>query len=136
MSTALGILVGLYLVAPVCSLIYLVVLLRKDIKFACFDRWYIARFRLISTESRYARAWKGWYGCGLWGYMITNDASPEGVRHEARHSWWWLIAGGYYGLAYGADWLRLKLFTDKDAYLDNWAERDARAYASRPLQKR
>lgn len=121
--------IGIYLAAPICCLIYLLVLLPRDVRFAGRHKWYAWHFELISTKSRYARAWKGWAGCGLWGYMITNDASPKAVRHEARHCWWWMIAGGFYGLVYGIDWLRLRLFTDKDAYRDNVCERDARAFA-------
>lgn len=123
---------GIYLAAPVLCLFYLAILLRKDVRLVRFEHWYAARFELISTKSRYARAWKHWAGVGLWGFMITNDASDRAVRHEGRHCWWWMIAGGFYGIVYGGDWLRIKLFTDRDAYRDNVCERDARRFAGQP----
>lgn len=101
------------------------------------------RFRLISTKSWYARAWDRWYGCAMFMLIIHKDKKGEQddaqvektIVHELRHVVQELVFGILQWLTYGLDYVRLKLFTDKDPYRDNVWERDARAAADRWEQK-
>ena len=100
--------------------------------------WFpVARFRLISTKSWFARAWQNWYGHALLGCMIHRDEKgefdnefvEEVIVHELRHNVQQLILGLVFYLAYGVASL-VALIRGKNGYLDNWFEVDARAAAS------
>ena len=123
-------------------------LVSKDVK---FEGWIfvwgwlpIARYRLISTKSWYARAWQKWYGFAMMGLMIHRDEKgarddalvEEVIVHELRHCVNQIIMlGMLQWFLYALDHLRLRFFTDKDPYWDNWFERDARKAAERWIAK-
>ena len=118
-------------------------LLSKDVKFEGWLFWKgwfpVARFRLISKKSWYAQLWQNWYGYAMFGVMIHRDNKGEQddafveqtIIHELRHNTQMLVIGMYHWLAYAAENLRIRLFTDKDPYWDNWFEKDARAATQR-----
>jgi hypothetical protein len=93
----------------------------------------VARFRLISKKSWYAKMWKQWYGFALMLVMIHRDEkgkqddefAEEVIVHELRHNKQCLVLGLLHWILYGLDNVRLRIFTKKDAYADNWFERDA-----------
>jgi len=114
-----------------------------DIKFEGWVRWRfivpIARFRLISTKSWYAKLWKRFYGFGLFLAIIHRDEKgiyddawvEKTIVHEIRHVSVALILGLLMWISYGLIFLTLKIFTNKDAYRDNPYEIDARKAADR-----
>lgn len=138
MTIALYILLGIaavWLASPIISGLYLLILLRKDVRFVAWVTWYAAQFELISKHSYYASLWERWAGCGLFGYMITTDkATATTLLHESRHCWQALIGGGWHSLAYAAHYLFIAMFQKgKDPYRDNLFERDARRFAGQPV---
>lgn len=107
----------------------------KDIK---FDGWSvyrkflpIARFRLTSTKSWYARAWNNWYGFSMFMAMLHRDEEStdddelvmQTIVHETHHIVFQLMPlGALFWVIYLLDTAYLKLFTNKDPYLNNTFE--------------
>jgi len=116
-------------------------LVSHDIKFEGWVRWRfiipVARFRLISTKSWYAKLWQKFYGFALLLAMIHRDEKgtfddawvEKTIVHEMRHVLITLIGGLLSWIAYGLHFAFLAIFTDRDPYKDNWFERDARRSA-------
>lgn len=114
-----------------------------DIKFEGWVRWLfivpVARFRLISTKSWYARLWKKFYGLSLFLMMIHRDEKGDyddewvekTIVHEMRHILVFLIGGLLVFIGYGLIFVFLKLFTRKDPYYDHPYEVDARRAADK-----
>lgn len=107
-------------------------LLSKDISFEGWVFWRgfipIARFRLISKKSWFAKAWANWYGHALLGVIIHRDEQgtfddnhvEKTIIHELRHNQQQLILGFMFYILYGIDYLL-------HGYYDVWFEKDARA---------
>lgn len=100
--------------------------------------WFpVARFRLISRKSWFARAWERWYGHALLGSMIHRDEKgdfddwlvDETIVHELRHNVQQLILGLLFYALYGAQFV-IQEARRKSGYRDNWFEVNARAAAS------
>jgi hypothetical protein len=99
----------------------------------------IARFRLVSTKSWYAKLWNKFYGFALFLAMIHRDTKgpyddefvEKTIVHESRHVLITVIFGLSSWLAYGLNFVYLMLFTNKDPYMDNWFEKDARRIADK-----
>ena len=114
-----------------------------DVKFEGWVFWRgwlpIARFRLISTKSWYAKLWNKWYGFSFGFTMIHRDVKgtrddlwvEKTIVHEARHAFQQLALGMIQWLAYALDNLRIRIFTKLDPYKDNWFECDARRAADK-----
>lgn len=100
--------------------------------------WPVARTRLISKKSWFARAWQKWYGQSWLGVIIHRDEKGSyddsfvelTIVHEMRHNLQQLILGLVFYVIYGIDFLRLSII-GKSGYNDNWAEVDARKRAKR-----
>lgn len=140
--------IGLILNWGVCiaiSWLYVLwlLLISKDIK---FEGWItvfrfipVARFRLISRKSWYAKLWDKFYGFGgLFLAMIHRDEPGEfdnsyvekTIVHELRHVFQVLALGTLFWITFGIFWICIKLFTNKHPYIDNPYEIDARKYAN------
>jgi hypothetical protein len=100
--------------------------------------WFpIARFRLISRYSWYAKLWEKFYGMGLFGVIIHRDQPglqddayvEKTIVHELRHNLHGLVLGILQWVAYGLNAAVLWAFTDMDPYRDVWFETDARRAA-------
>lgn len=114
----------------------------KDVKFEGWIRLWgwlpIARFRLISTKSWYAKIWLNFYGFAMMLIMIHRDEKgqwddrfvEQTIVHEARHCVQMMWLGTIFWLVYGADMLRMKIM-GKHPYRDCVFERDARAAETR-----
>lgn len=96
----------------------------------------LARFRLISKRSWYARAWARFYGFALFTTIIHRDQIGEWddahvevtLVHEVRHCQQNIILGCLHWVLYVLDFARLFIFTKHSPYYENWFERDARRY--------
>lgn len=102
----------------------------------------VARFRLVSRKSWFARAWARWYGHALLGCLIHRDEKgdfddayiEEVIVHELRHCVQQLVFGLTFYLLYGLHFVLLSA-RRKNGYRDNWFERDARAAAFRWVEQ-
>lgn len=111
-------------------------LVSDDIKFEGWIYWKfipVARFRLISTKSWYAKLWQKFYGFALFLIIIHRDEKgkfddawvEKTIVHEMRHVFITLIGGLLSWIAYGLNFIFLAIFTKRNPYKDNWFERDA-----------
>lgn len=113
--------------------------LTGDVKFEGWVKWSgflpVARFRLISHKSWYARAWEGWYGLALMLVMIHRDEKgskdddqvEETIVHEMRHITQILVLGMMMWVLYFLHNMIL-MFQGKELHKNNWFENDARKY--------
>ncbi|KKM97705.1 hypothetical protein LCGC14_1165230 [marine sediment metagenome] len=137
MELALIIVLGNWIGSLLLTWLYVgTLLLTKDVSFEgwIFWRgWYpIARFRLISKHSWFAKIWSKFYGHALFGAIIHRDEEGpwddlfvvDTIVHELRHCFQQLLGLVFY-LLYGLDYVRL-VAMGKDGYYNNWFERDAR----------
>lgn len=119
-----------------------------DIKFEGWVRWRffipIARFRLISTKSWYAKLWAKFYGFGgLLLIMIHRDEAGEDddefveetIVHEVRHVFQVLILGTMFWILFGIIFIIIKVFTKKNPYYNHPFEIDARAATQRWIDR-
>lgn len=122
-------------------------LLSGDVEFEGWMVWRnlipVARFRLVSTKSWYARLWKKFYGMGLFLVVVHRDErGPDDdfivervLVHEMRHVLQFLclgLLGWYLYLAHAV----ILWITDKGhPYFDNMFERDADRYAEAWMRK-
>jgi len=117
----------------------------NDVAFVGWERvWFlpVARWKLVSKYSWYAKAWQDWYGVGMFMNIIHRDEDStdddvyvqETVTHELRHCLQWFI-GLLQPILYVGHFLylliveSLKKEPTRHPYLDNWFERDARKSA-------
>lgn len=123
-------------------------LISKDIKFEGWVIWRkivpIARFRLISTKSWYAKLWKKWYGFAMMLAMIHRDEKgPEDdlavervIVHETHHVVAQILPMGVlFWIVYLAHSWILSLFTDLNSYRNNIFEVRANAATLRWMRK-
>ena len=96
----------------------------------------IARWRLISKKSWFARMWDRFYGHGLLGHIIHRDEPGKQddkfveitIVHEVRHTVQQLILGSIFYIIYGIDFLF-------NGYQNVWFEKDARNAAEKWVKK-
>jgi hypothetical protein len=95
----------------------------------------VAKFRLISKKSWYAKLWQDWYGMGFMGIVLYRDEPgiyddafvKMTLIHEPRHCLQGYILGLLFWILYVVDLLLIYFFIPaRHPYLDNWFERDAR----------
>jgi len=92
----------------------------------------IARWRLISKKSWFAKLWDKFYGHGLFGHIIHRDEPgsrddefvEETIVHEIRHSIQQLILGCIFFIMYAINYLIT-------GYHKVWFEKDARDATAR-----
>lgn len=123
-------------------LIYGWLTLSGDIKLEGWIWWRgwfpVARFRLISTKSWFARLWDRWYGHAMFGGMIHRDEVgmhddrwvETTIVHELQHNLQALCFGLLQGVAYGIHYVWLEAH-GQDGYWLNVMEVDARKAADR-----
>ncbi len=101
--------------------------------------WFpVARTRLISKKSWFARAWQKWYGQSWLGIIIHRDEKgayddkfvEETIVHEMWHNSQQLKLGLLFFVLYGGDFARLEMI-GRSGYFDNWAEVGARRRTKR-----
>lgn len=126
----LYILGGIWLADPVLSWLYILVLLPRDLKYVGWTNWYAVEFELISEHSWYAKLWRDWHGCSVWGAMVMRKADYTTMLHEGKHCKDRVLFGGYFAIAYIINSVFIWLFQkNKHAYYDNIWERRARKAA-------
>ena len=144
MITALLIVAGNWLVPLVVTWIYVLWLwcISGDIKLEGWVLWAkvvpVARFRLISRRSWYARAWQGWYGFAMMLVIIHRDEKgalddacvEKTIVHEMRHITQIMCLGLLHWVLYGAHTGYL-MASGNPPHAFNWFECDARVYANR-----
>jgi hypothetical protein len=80
--------------------------------------------------------WAGWSGpCVLIYKHINERVDRNTFHHEYRHCWQQLWFGPLHYPLYGLNFVVFKLFTDKDPYMDNYFEVDARDYAAKKMRE-
>ena len=139
MKLALIIILGNWLGSLLFTWSYVgILLLTKDVSFESWifwRGWYpIARFRVISKHSWFAKIWSKFYGHALFGAILHRDEKgpwdnlfvEDTIVHElVGHCIPQLILGLTFYLFYGLDYVRLTIM-GKDGYYYNWFERYAR----------
>lgn len=106
----------------------------KDIKFEGWVTWRsiikIARFRLISKHSWYAKLWDKWYGLSLFLIIVHRDEVGDHddmfveqmLIHELQHIIQLLSLGCLFWIIYVVHSAYLKVMTSKDPYKYNLFE--------------
>ena len=123
-------------------LLYVLPLLRRDLRFVGWLEFGLAHFEVVSRNSWFGRKWRDWAGfsgpcCVITRSDLTAYQRRQTIAHERRHCMQQLLFGPLfypaYALCSAALWVYgARTNADLHAYLDNPFEVDARVAAGQP----